>query len=744
MAPRCAFAPARASSLLLPRATVQIGGRTAINLPVARVSGISNAAASLRAMALHTPSAPSPVMVPALPPVFRYFSSAKPQNPVPRKRLPLVAALQAQRADAAPAAAEPPPPGASSAESSEAAGGSAGGSQSLAEFAPLTWPMRSHLCGELRGGDEGARVQLCGWAGAQRGLGGVIFISLRDHSGIVQVKSDPEQHPEAHAAAQRVRMEYVVRVAGEVRRRPADMVNGKMATGEVEVIASDVEVLNAVRVALPFSMTSAEGAADNIKEEVRLRYRHLDLRRPLMAANMRRRHEIVKTLRRFLEDEQGFVEVETPILTRSTPEGARDYLVPSRVQSGEFYALPQSPQLFKQMLMVSGFDRYYQVARCFRDEDLRADRQPEFTQLDMELSFTPLDEMLALNERLMQHLFKTIKGVTLPNTFPRLTYAEAMLRFGSDKPDLRFGMEIADISHIVAGSTFKVFESALEAGGVVRAVSVSGGAAKISATRLKKGDVFQEALKSGAKGLPFLKVLPEGNIEAIPAISAGFSDADKRAALLQSLDAQSGDLVLFAAGPAGQVAATLGRLRLFVAGSLGLIDESAEAILWVTDFPMFEWNEEEQRLEALHHPFTAPHPDDMADIRTARALAYDLVYNGVEIGGGSLRIFRRDVQERVFECIGLTHEQAEEKFGYLMEAFDLGAPPHGGIAYGLDRLAMLLLGQPSIRDVIAFPKTTAAQCLLTNAPAAVAERQLAELSIQVVGEEGEDTGDEGK
>ncbi|CAI7788892.1 unnamed protein product [Closterium sp. NIES-53] len=659
-------------------------------------------------------------------------------SPVPRKRLPLVAAAQAQHTDVSSDLAEPFPPGASGAESAEAAGGR---SNSLAEFPPLTWPMRSHLCGELRAADEGARVQLCGWVGAQRGLGGVIFISLRDHSGIVQVKSDPEHHPVAHAAAQRVRMEYVVRVAGEVRRRPADMVNGKMATGEIEVIASEVEVLNAVRVALPFSLTAAEGA-DNIKEEVRLRYRHLDLRRPLMAANMRRRHQIVKTLRRFLEDDLGFVEVETPILTRSTPEGARDYLVPSRVQGGQFYALPQSPQLFKQMLMVSGFDRYYQVARCFRDEDLRADRQPEFTQLDMELSFTPLDEMLALNERLMQHLFQTIKGVKLPSTFPRLTYTEAMLRFGSDKPDLRFGMEIADISHIVAGSGFKVFESALESGGVVRAVSVPGGAAKISATRVKKGDVFQEAVKAGAKGLPFLKVLPQGNIEAIPAISAAFSDADKRAALLLSLNAQPSDLVLFAAGPANQVAATLGRLRLYVARSLGLIDESAEAILWVTDFPMFEWNEGEQRLEALHHPFTAPHPDDMADISTARALAYDLVYNGVEIGGGSLRIFRRDVQEKVFACIGLTPQQAEEKFGYLMEAFDLGAPPHGGIAYGLDRLAMLLLNQPSIRDVIAFPKTTAAQCLLTNAPAPVAERQLAELSIQVAGEGGEDDGEE--
>ncbi|CAI5483317.1 unnamed protein product [Closterium sp. Yama58-4] len=355
MAPPRGFAPARAVSLLLPRATAQIAGKITGNLPVSLASG--NAVASLRTFAPQPQNPPTPALIPALPRVFRHFSSAKQLTPVPRKRLPPVAAAQAQHTDVSPVPAEPPPTGASDAEGAESAG------ESLAEFPPLSWPMRSRLCGELRAADEGARVQLCGWVGAQRGLGGVIFISLRDHSGIVQVKSDPEHHPEAHAAAQRVRMEYVVRVAGEVRRRPADMVNGKMATGEIEVIASEVEVLNAVRVALPFSLTSAEGAADNIKEEVRLRYRHLDLRRPLMAANMRRRHEIVKTLRRFLEDDLGFVEVETPILTRSTPEGARDYLVPSRVQAGEFYALPQSPQLFKQMLMVSGFDRYYQVAR---------------------------------------------------------------------------------------------------------------------------------------------------------------------------------------------------------------------------------------------------------------------------------------------------------------------------------------------------------------------------------------------
>ena len=598
--------------------------------------------------------------------------------------------------------------------------------------------MRSNGCGDLREQHIDTQVQLCGWVDRRRDHGGVIFIDLRDRSGTVQITVDPDLGAEAFAVAEHLRSETVLQVAGKVRARPGESLNDKLATGAVEVLASGIAVLNSVKGNLPFPVSVHD--EENTREELRLRHRYLDLRRKRMNDNLRLRAQTIQAARRFLEDE-GFIEVETPVLTRSTPEGARDYVLPSRVCGGEWFALPQSPQLFKQLLMVGGIERYYQVARCFRDEDLRADRQPEFTQLDIEMSFMDQEQILELNESLICSIWKAVKGIELPRPFPRMTWHDAMERYGTDRPDTRYGMELTNVSDIVKDMGFKVFSGAVKSSGSVKCIAVPGGNNTLSNVRIKPGgDVFSEAQKAGAGGLAFIRVRDGGEIDTIGAIKDNLSDEQKQE-LLSRTGAEPGTLLLFGAGETATVNKALDRVRQYLARELGMVkadrDNDQWNFQWVVDFPMFEFNSDENRYEALHHPFCAPNTDDLGSdqsrwqdtLPTARAQAYDLVLNGLELGGGSLRIHDSALQRQVLQTVGLPLEEAQEQFGFLMDALDVGAPPHGGLAFGVDRMVMLLAGEESIRDTIAFPKTQQARCLMTNAPGGVAVKQLEELHV---------------
>ncbi|STO08686.1 aspartate--tRNA ligase [Exiguobacterium aurantiacum] len=580
---------------------------------------------------------------------------------------------------------------------------------------------RTHMNGRVTESLIGQEVQLKGWVQKRRDLGGLIFIDLRDRTGIVQVVVRPENEA-VHKLAESIRSEYVLDIKGTVLER--ENKNPNMPTGNVEVIASEINILNAAKMTpIPIG-----DEAENVSEDLRLKYRYLDLRRPALQETFRLRSKASNTIRNFLTEEE-FLEVETPILTKSTPEGARDYLVPSRVHGGEFYALPQSPQLFKQLLMVAGFDRYFQIARCFRDEDLRADRQPEFTQVDIETSFMDVEDLMAMMESMMAQVMEATLGRTdTPAKFERMTHFEAMRRFGSDKPDTRFGLELIDVADAVTGAGFKVFDMALESNGQVKAINVKGEADKFSRKDIDKLQEFTAVY--GAKGLAWLKVTPEGLNGPI----AKFFDETYAQKLIEATNAEAGDLLLFVASKPTVVADSLGALRVKLGHELGLIDESKFNFLWVTDFPLVTFEEEDGRFYANHHPFTMPNRDDLhlleTDPASVRALAYDLVLNGYELGGGSQRIYERDIQERMFKLLGFTEEEAVDQFGFLLEAFEYGTPPHAGIALGLDRLVMILAGRSNLRDTIAFPKTASASCLLTQAPSPVADAQLEELSIR--------------
>ena len=583
---------------------------------------------------------------------------------------------------------------------------------------------RTHSCGQLTEADDGAEVCLMGWAQYRRDHGGLIFVDLRDREGLTQVVFSPEIAPKAHEDAHILRAEYVLAIKGRVRPRPEGMTNPNLVTGGIEVVVKEWKLLNTSKTP-PFPIEDRTDAGENL----RLTWRYLDLRRPRMQANLRLRHRVAQAIRRYL-DEGGFIEVETPILTKSTPEGARDFLVPSRLNNGQFYALPQSPQLFKQLLMVGGLDRYFQIVRCFRDEDLRADRQPEFTQVDIEMSFVDEEKVMNMAEGLMARVFKDVMGQDIPRPFPRMPYAEAMSRYGVDKPDTRFGLELHDITDIVRGSGFKLFAAAT----LVKAMKVPGGE---SMTR-KEIDAYTDFVKIyGAQGLAWIKIKADEWQSPI----AKFLSEEERKGIAEALDLKVGDIVFFQAGEPSMVNAALGNLRVHLGNQLGLIPENTFNFLWVTDFPLFEYDEEEKRYPTCHHPPPSPppgHPALMAtDPAHTRARAYDMVLNGNEVGGGSIRIHSAEVQRRMFAALGFTPEQAEEQFGFLISALEQGAPPHGGLAFGLDRLVMLLAGAQSIRDVIAFPKTQKATCLMTQAPSEVSAKQLRELGLRLREKSGE-------
>ncbi|MCM1099616.1 MAG: aspartate--tRNA ligase [Ruminococcus flavefaciens] len=586
---------------------------------------------------------------------------------------------------------------------------------------------RTNRCGELSAANVGETVTVMGWVQKQRNKGGIIFVDLRDRSGILQIIfEESDCGTENFAKAEKLRSEFVVAVVGRVEKR-AGAVNENLATGEIEVRAVQVRIL-AEADTPPFPIE----ADSRTKEELRLKYRYLDLRRPDLQRNLMLRSKIATTIRAFLSDE-GFLEIETPILNKSTPEGARDYLVPSRIHPGSFYALPQSPQIFKQLLMCSGYDRYFQIAKCFRDEDLRADRQPEFTQVDLEMSFVDVDDVIDATERMVAAVCREAIGLTVQLPIPRMTWDEAMDRFGSDKPDTRFGMELTDVSETVKNCGFGVFTGALEAGGSVRGINVKGQAEMPR----KKIDALVEFAKGyGAKGLAYLAVLPDGSYKSS---FAKFLTEGELQTLVAAMQGEPGDLLLFAADRLKIVRSVLGALRCELAEQLGLIDHDKFNFLWITEFPQFEWSDEEERFVAMHHPFTMPMEEDLdrleSDPGSVRAKAYDIVLNGVELGGGSVRIFQSDVQERMFRALGFTDEKAREQFGFLLDAFRYGVPPHAGLAIGLDRFVMLLVKAESIREVIAFPKVKDASCLMSEAPGAVDEKQLEELCLKVVGAE---------